>query len=171
MFNYPVLLFPSSLLILWLSTLAGARLRRRKPLIDEEREDFSLVQAAALTLLALTIGFSFSMAIDRYDQRRNYEEAEANAIGTELVRAGLLPAPDASRVHAQLANYLKLRVEFYLTNNRPELQKINAETGHLQTEMWTAVQSAALAQPTAVIALAVASKNDVLNSQGYTQAA
>ena len=54
------------------------------------------VLAATLTLLGLIIGFSFSMAISRYDQRKNYEEAEANAIGTEYVRADLLPAADAA---------------------------------------------------------------------------
>lgn len=171
MFNYPVLLFPLSLFVLWLSALVGILLRSRRPLIGEEREDFGFVQAAALTLLGLIIGFSFSMAIGRYDQRRNYEEAEANAIGTEYVRAGLLPASDAARVRAQLAKYLDLRVSFYRTRNQPELQQINADTGQLQTEMWTAVQSPALAQPTPVMALAVAGMNDVLNSQGYTQAA
>jgi len=56
------------------------------------------VLAASLTLLALIIGFSFSMAVSRYDQRKNYEEAEANAIGTEYLRANLLPADDATRV-------------------------------------------------------------------------
>jgi hypothetical protein len=29
------------------------------------------------------------MAVGRYDQRKNYEEEEANAIGTEFVRAEL----------------------------------------------------------------------------------
>ena len=37
--------------------------------------------------------------------------------------------------------------------------------------MWEAVQGPAKAQPTPVVALAVAGMNDVLNSQGYTQAA
>jgi hypothetical protein len=49
-----------------------------------------VVPAATLTLLGLIIGFSFSMAINRYDQRKNYEEAEVNAIGTEY--AGHRPA-------------------------------------------------------------------------------
>jgi hypothetical protein len=46
-------------------------------------EDFGIVRNAALTLLGLIIGFSFAMAFTRYDRRKNYEEAEANAIGTE----------------------------------------------------------------------------------------
>jgi hypothetical protein len=171
MFDYPVLLFPLSLLVLWLSAVAGTLLRRRRPLSGDDREDFGFVQAAALTLLGLIIGFSFAMAIARYDQRRNYEEAEANAIGTEFVRAGLLPASEAARVRTQLAKYLDLRIEFYRTRDRPELQQINADTSQLQTDMWAAVQTPALAQPTPVMALAVAGMNDVLNSQGYTQAA
>jgi hypothetical protein len=59
-------------------------------------------------LLGLIIGFSFSMATSRYDQRKNYEEAEANAIGTEYVRADLLPAADAATVRTLLRKYLSI---------------------------------------------------------------
>ena len=171
MLSYPGILFLFSLLVLWLSAQMGAYLRRRRPLKDDERDDFNIVEAATLTLLGLIIGFSFSMATTRYDLRKNYEEAEANAIGTEYVRAGLLPAADAAGVRAQLRQYLEMRVLFYRTRNQRELQQINADTGKLQTEMWSAVHVPAVAQPSPVIALAVAGMNDVLNSQGYTQAA
>ncbi len=171
MMNFPVLMFFPSLLILWLAAQYGAALRRRRPLKDDQREDFGVIQAATLTLLGLIIGFSFSMAIGRYDQRKNYEEAEANAIGTEYVRAGLLPAADAPKVRAQLRKYLDLRILFYRTRWEGKIRQINADTAQLQDEMWSAVQAPALAQPTPVIALAVVGMNDVLNSQGYTQAA
>ncbi len=171
MMNFPVLLFLPSVLVLWLAAQYGASLRRRRALKEEEREDFGVIQAATLTLLGLIIGFSFSMAIARYDLRKNYEEAEANAIGTEYVRAGLLPAADAAMVRAQLTKYLDLRILFYRTRWQGELRQINADTAQLQTAMWSAVEAPALAQPTPVMALAVAGMNDVLNSQGYTQAA
>jgi hypothetical protein len=171
MWNYPVIVFLLSLFVLWLSAKIGTSLRRRHPLKEDEREVFGVVQAAALTLLALVIGFSFSMAIGRYDQRRNYEEEEANAIGTEYVRTGLLPLADAARVRALLTKYLDLRILFYQTRNPSELRQINADTAQLQTEMWSAVQDPALVQPTPVAALALSGMNDVLNSQGYTQAA
>jgi len=170
-FNYPGIFFLFSLLVLWLGAQIGAYLQQRRPLKDDEREDFGVVQAAALTLLALMIGFSFSMAITRYDLRKNYEEAEANAIGTEYARAGLLPAADATRVRSQLRKYLDLRIQFYQTRNQTELRQVNADTAQLQAEMWSAVQVPAVKQPTPGIALAVAGVNDVLNSQGYTQAA
>jgi hypothetical protein len=171
MLDYPRVLFLFSLVILWLSAQIGAVLRRRKVIREEEREDFGVVQAATLTLLGLIIGFSFSMATSRYDLRKTYEEAEANAIGTEYVRAALLPAPNGTGVRAQLKKYLDLRIQFYRTRDTSDLQRINSDTAQLQNEMWSGVQGPALAQPSPVIALAVAGMNDVLNSQGYTQAA
>jgi len=171
MLNHPIISSFVWFALLWVAARVGARFHRLRPLSDEEREDFAVVQTATLTLLGLIIGFSFSMATARYDLRKSYEEAEANAIGTEYVRAGLLPAADTPMVQAQLKKYLQLRVRFYTARGEEDLQKINADTAQLQTEMWNAVQAPALAQPTPVMALAVAGMNDVLNSQGYTQAA
>ena len=92
-----------SIIVLSLSAWVGASvLRGSRELDSEAREDFGLVLAAALTLLGLIIGFTFSMAINRYDSRKNYEEAEANAIGTEYLRAGLLPAADAATTRGMI---------------------------------------------------------------------
>ncbi|MFZ0796016.1 MAG: hypothetical protein WAM65_19785, partial [Candidatus Korobacteraceae bacterium] len=162
MLDHPRIFFLFALVLLWLSAQGGISLRRLRVLKDDERDDFNTVQAATLTLLGLIIGFSFSMAISRYDQRKNYEEAEANAIGTEYVRAGLLPAADAATVRGQLRKYLALRISYYHTRNEPELQHIDANTAQLQNEMWLAVQTPALANPTPVSALAVWGMNDVL---------
>ncbi len=169
--EYPIYFFFFSLVVLWLAAQLGFYIRQRRPMKDELRDDFGLIETATLTLLGLIIGFSFSMAISRYDQRKNYEEAEANAIGTEYVRADLLPANAAAAVRTELRKYTELRVRFYRTRDHEELMQIDADTGKLQSEMWSAVQAPAVAQPTPVIALAVAGMNDVLNSQGYTQAA
>jgi hypothetical protein len=130
-----------------------------------------VVVASTLTLLGLIIGFSFSMALSRYDLRKNYEEAEAKAIGTEYVRASLLPAADATRVRMLLTRYLHQRVLFYRTQNWSELEQVNASTAKLQDDLWAAVLAPAAAQPTPIVALAVSGMNDVLNAQGYTQAA
>ena len=170
--NYPLLVFVFSFFVLWLSAWIGRSFRRRKQKLEEGvREDLGVITAAALTLLALIIGFSFSMAISRYDQRKNYEEAEANAIGTEYVRADLLPAADAAKVRLLLRNYLDQRILFYITRDEQQIRQINARTSQLQTDLWSAVLAPAAAQPTPMLALAVSGMNDVLNSQGYTQAA
>jgi hypothetical protein len=170
--DYPLAVLLAAFFVLWLSVRAGSGvLRRRAGLEEDLREDFGVVLAAIITLLGLVIGFSFSMAISRYDQRKTLEEAEANAIGTEYVRADLLPAADAAKVRALLMRYLEQRISFYTTRSAKELESINAETARLQADLWSAVRTPALAQPTPLSALAVAGMNDVLNSQGYTQAA
>ena len=170
--DHPLIFFAFSFSSLMLSEWIGASIsKRRRKLTDDVREDFGIIQAATLTLLSLLIGFSFSMAVDRYNQRKIYEEEEANAIGTEYLRIGLLPAADVAGVRALLLNYLDQRVLFYTSIDEQQIRQINAQTAKLQAELWSAVQASAVAQPTPVVALAVAGMNDVLNSQGYTQAA
>ena len=63
MLNFPVLFSLAALLVLWAAARTGASWRRRRVLKEEERDDFGTVQGAALTLLGLIIGFSFSMAV------------------------------------------------------------------------------------------------------------
>jgi hypothetical protein len=172
--DYPVLVFGLSFIALYLSALTGVLLKKGRPLSEGDRADMTVVQSAALTLLGLLIGFTFSMAISRYEQRKNYEEAEANAIGTEYVRAGLLPATDAANVRDLLTKYLAQRLLFYTTrsytnSDRQVLRQIDIKTAALQNELWSVMQADAGREPTPVITLAVAGMNDVLNSRGYTE--
>ena len=170
--NFPLLVLALSFVFLFIAAHFGDFLRNRVlPLREEVRNDFGVVLGATLTLLGLLIGFSFSMAVSRYDQRKNYEEAEANAIGTEYVRSDLLSGGDAARVRELLKKYVDQRVLFYTTRDQRRLAKINADTAELQNELWSAVLPGAKAQPTAPLALVLSGMNDVLNSQGYTQAA
>lgn len=170
--NFPLVTFMVSLVGLWLATRIGTLVRKgMQPMDEGEREDFGIVLGATLTLLGLLIGFTFSMAISRYDQRKNYEEEEANAIGTEYLRADLLPSLQADTTHQLLAKYLHQRVLFYETRDQRQLENIDADTSQLQSKLWSQIQAATAAQTTPTVALAAAGMNDVLNTQGYTQAA
>lgn len=168
--RYPILVGLICFFVLWFAAWLGDRLSRRR-LAPKEVEEFNLVLGATLTLLGLIVGFAFSMAVGRYDQRKNYEEEEANAIGTEYVRVDLLPAPDADKLHPLLKQYLAHRIVFFQTRDEEELEKVNREAADLQNQMWSIVAKVAQAQPTPVNALVVSGMNDVLNRQGYTQAA
>ena len=172
LFDYPVLIFFVSFALLWFANWVGSRLRaRRKNISEEERPDFDIVLGAALTLLGLVIGFSFSMAVGRYDQRKNYEEAEANAIGTEYLRADLLPEAHGAQVRELLRQYLDLRIQHYDARNNDDLRRIDADTARVQGELWTAASASVKEQqPISVVTLTVGGMNDVLNSQGYTEA-
>src|SRR5258705_10498159 len=109
MTHYPLLVLGTAFVTLWLAYVTGSWLRRNNPSVgDEHNEDIGVILAATLTLLALIIGFSFSMATNRYDQRKNFE-GEANAIETEILRADLLPPAAAANVRKLLGLYLDQR--------------------------------------------------------------
>jgi hypothetical protein len=170
--DHPILFVGCSLVMFWFTAWMSASWRAGRGQIGEEVRGFlAILLGAALTLLGLIIAFIFSMAVSRYDQRKNYEEQEANAIGTEYARAEQLPPEGAAKVHALLKSYVDQRILFYKTRSEDELRRVIVRTAQLQTELWSAAStsSAALQAPMAVFVLG--GMNDVLNSQGYTQAA
>lgn len=111
------------------------------------------------------------MAIDRHDQRELLEEGEANAISTEYLRADLLPPPVAKATKELLKEYLDQRIQFYTEQNPEKIRQIQQTTDQLQRDLWNAVLPVARSNQTAITALATSGMNDVLNSQGYVQAA
>jgi hypothetical protein len=171
-FDSPLVVFAMALVAQAVAAFAGDFLRRRRQSLKQgERHDFNTVQAATLTLLALIVGFTFSMAVNRYDQRKALEEAEANAIGTEYLRADLLPADGRAGLRDALRKYLDLRIAFYEQGNAYPGADIAQQTAQAQEQLWAVVAPAAASAPTPTTALALAGMNDVLNAQGYTQAA
>jgi len=169
--DYPLLVLVVSFVVLSFSVHIGAiHLRGWLRPEAELGEDIRVVLGAALTLLGLIIGFSYSMAVSRYDERKDDEELEANAIGTEYVRADLLPSPDAAKVRELLRTYTDARISLYKTGDEQERRRIDAHTRHLQTEMLTVVAAAVGKTQSPAEALAVSGMNDVLNSQSSTQA-
>jgi hypothetical protein len=169
--KHPLLIFVISFaglsLVAWIGTMQ--RLRRKQ---EQDVREYGIVENSTLTLLGLIIAFTFSMAIARFDQRKQWEATEANKIGTEYLRVSLLPATDAAKARALLVDYLDKRMAYYVTRSEEELAQIETETARLQAELWTAVQTPALSNPpNPVVALAVAGMNEVLDSQGYARAA
>jgi hypothetical protein len=170
--DHPSIVFAFALVAQIVAAFAGDLLRKHIQRFKQgERHDFNTIQAATLTLLALIIGFTFSMAVTRYDTRKTLEEAEANAIGTEYLRADLLPDELGARTRDLLRQYLDLRIALYQGADEDVVKDINQRTAKLQGELWASVLPATTRQPTPIVALAVAGMNDVINSQGYTQAA
>jgi hypothetical protein len=63
------------------------------------------------------------------------------------------------------------RLSFYESRDQAELRLNDADTASLQKDLWSAVVEATATQRDPVSAIVAAGMNDVLNSQGYTQAA
>jgi hypothetical protein len=170
--HHPLVLFAIALLVQWLAAYLGNYFRKGgEPADVSEREDLNDILGATLSLLALIIGFTFAMAISRYDERNDLEGAEVTALATEYARADLLPADAAAQVRDLLGRYVQQRILFYEVDDPKELAQIRSDTGRLKTELWSAVTGPASSAPTPITALAVSGMNDVLNSEIHTDAA
>lgn len=111
------------------------------------------------------------MAIDRHDQREIFEEGEANAIGTEYLRADLLPPKTSAATKDLLLQYIDQRILFYSKQSPEKIREIRSKTDQLQMALWNEILPVARTQDTPSIALVTSGMNDVLNAQGYVQAA
>ena len=89
----------------------GLRLYVRK---DSARKgQIGGIQGAVLGLLGRLPGFTFAMAVDRYDTRRGLVLKEANAIGTTYLRASLLPDTHQAPVKDLLRHYVDTRLTYW----------------------------------------------------------
>jgi hypothetical protein len=83
---------------------------RRQKAVGKEADAFAMT--TVLGLLALLIGFNFSIALSRYEERRDLVVKEANAIGTTWLRLQLLDEADRARMQSLLRNYVNARIDF-----------------------------------------------------------
>src|SRR5262245_46483428 len=67
--------------------------------------NISALEQSLLGLLALMIGFTFAMALTRFEGRREAVLNEANAIGTTALRARMLPEPERTETLKLLREY------------------------------------------------------------------
>jgi hypothetical protein len=119
--DYPAVLFFVSISILFVAAKIGIRFAAR---ISAIHDDFDVILGATLTLLGLLVGFTFSMAVSRYDLRKRCEADEANAIGTEYIRARVLS--NAASIRGLLHDYLDQRILFYQTRDPHVLEAVGA---------------------------------------------
>jgi hypothetical protein len=118
---------------------------------DEARKaQIGGVQGAVLGMLGLLLGFTFAMAVGRYENRRSLVLEEANAIGTTYLRASFLPPTHQSGVEDLLRRYVEARLAFYAAGT--DLAKRDAaekDAARLQRELWaiTVIASKEVASP------------------------
>jgi len=112
----------------------GVIWRRHHP--EDVSPDILTLEGATLGLLALMIGFSFSIALNRFDARQSGVADEANAIGTSALYARMLPEPHASEVKGLLHDYVQLRVDLFRAPPSPiSLEQMIRRSNQLQAEL------------------------------------
>jgi thiamine monophosphate kinase len=97
----------------------------------------STLEGAVLGLLALMIGFTFAMALSRFEARRDAVLAEANAIGTTALRARLLQEPNRGEVLKLLKDYVTTRLNITQgPSSQTELTAAIDRSNALQEALW-----------------------------------
>ncbi len=140
---------------------------------DEVKSLTGSIQASILGLLALLLGFTFSMSMQRYDNRSMALIDEANAIGTAILRVQLLPETYQKDANDMLRDYVELRIAIGRIDltKRDERKKSNQQVSSLQNRLWSLAVMATNEDPRPVTTGAfVKSLNDLIDSQGRRNA-
>lgn len=112
----------------------------------KEGSDPGLLVSSSLGLMALLLGFTVSMAVARYDERRTQMVAEGNAIGTFIYRTDLMAPEPRARALAALEDYVAARVEVGRQEvSKAELADARRKQAAAQQLVWQAVVDAAAA--------------------------
>lgn len=150
-------LFAAAFAGLFIALEGGYRIGRckRSDGDEEGRAHIGALQAAVLGLLALLLGFTFAMAVSRFDTRKALVLDEANAIGTAYERARFLPRPIRDKVERLLLAYVVARLDFYEAGTDSfRLEAASGAAARLAEEMWSLTE-AALAQDSRSITTAL----------------
>lgn len=167
-------LFWLLLLLLLCAAEVGYQLARRaRPGTQVEAPEVGAIQGAVLGLLALLLGFSFSMTALRFEARKELIRDEANAIGTVYLRTSLLPEPQRTTVRALLRQYVDTRFELQAVGYIPDaLKDADTRSAQLQAQLWAQAVTAAERAPASVMTgLFIASLNDMIDMHGKQLAA
>jgi uncharacterized membrane protein YhaH (DUF805 family) len=131
---------------------------------EKSRSLLGSFQASVLGLLALLLGFSFSMAVDRYDQRRDLVVAEANTIGTTYLRAAFLPDKEQQAIQNLLRQYVRNRLEFYEAGtDDAQIEKAEQQGADIQQALWAHTLNAGKLYNTPLMATFVNAINEVID--------
>jgi FtsH-binding integral membrane protein len=140
----------------------------------ESKSHVNAIQTSLLGVLALLLGFTFSLALQRYDSRSVAVVDEANAIGTAYLRSQLLPLSVRDDVQQVLRDYIDVRVQESTVSlaSQTQRQVLLKQATENQADLW---QYAVLAleedDRPATTGLFIQSLNELINSYGRRNAA
>jgi hypothetical protein len=155
--------------VLAVASEAGFRLGRRAESrnADNKRPQLGVVTGGILSVLGLLLGFTLSMAVNRFEARKQLVLDEANAIGTSYLRARLLPAPEGEEIANLLRKYIAVRLEYDdVVDDFERLHAKREQAARLQSELWNLAVDSGLKDPSPVKAgLLLQSLNEVIDME------
>jgi len=125
------------------------RSRKSKPTPDDHTRDGYIV-TGVLGLLALLLGFTFSLAIDRFDARRSLAMQESNSIQTALLRTDALNEPYRTKIRELVIAYIDNRLDAADLVAGKYADRIAQKTDKLHAQIWHATVAMVKANPSPI---------------------
>ena len=125
----------------------------------------SSLQSSVFGLLALLLGFTFAMSIERFDIRKQLVLEEANSVGTTYLRSQFLPEKLHQEAAILLQQYVESRLEFYYAGNDISKIELSEEkSANIEKKLWNiAVQATKKPKNPQAINLFIQSLNDIID--------
>jgi hypothetical protein len=126
--------------------------RGRQTQNEPTRTQIISIQAATLGLLALLLGFTFAMALSRFEYRKQVVVQESNAIGTAALRSQALPTSRDDEVNGLFRRYVEIRLESVLRTEQgsPDRVQLDLEVRRIQQRLWRIANEAGEADPRSI---------------------
>lgn len=138
--------------------------RHRQNSDPDARSQISMIEGALLAMLGLLLGFTFSMAVSRYEVRYDLTVREANAISTALLRAEALPQAAYEATRSRFRVYADSRLEYVEAGvDEAKIEAALAKTARLQKAIWKTAQEAAKAGGPAGVGLYLMALTDLFD--------
>jgi hypothetical protein len=162
-----LLVFLIGVVIVFLASEIGWRLGLRTE-GHGDSGNISALEQSLLGLLALIVGFTFLMALMRFEARRDAVLNEANAIGTTALRARLLPEPHRTESLKLIREYAQLRIDYLPTGKSfAELPALIDRSNNIQESLWQQVKALSAKDSNMVpTGLFIQSLNEMIDDQG-----
>jgi hypothetical protein len=172
LYNYPLF---AIFLVGVVLVLAASEIGRRMGVLAGANGggSISTLESAVLGLMALMIGFTFAMALSRFETRRDAVLSEANAIGTTALRARLLQQPERGEVLKLLQEYVAVRLDITKRLvSRAELMAAIDKSNAIQESLWQLARAASAKDTNMVpTGLFIQTLNEMIDQQAKRLAA
>ncbi len=163
------IVFAATVVVVLLSIVAGYKIGHY---VQHRKKDGSVISAgsvvaASLGLLAFMLAFTFGIASNRFDARKQIVLNEVNTIGTTYLRADTLPEPPRSEARKLLKDYVNTRASLADTDywNKPEkVQQLIGKSEAIQDQLWSQVVYMGRTYPDSeIVSLYITSLNEMID--------
>lgn len=102
----------------------------------EEKFEKGRVQGAALSILSLLMGFTFSVAMAKFETQRRVITQEAASINTVVLRCDIYPDSLRNLLRADIREYIEARIAYYDELDNDKAQEELKRAHLISQKLW-----------------------------------